>query len=222
MFGATGFNQQDIVKDGLVLWLDANDKTSYPGTGTVWRDLSRSYNIGTLTNGPTFNSANGGSIVFDFSNDYVKINSFADILSKTTYTKTAWFYMNSYKYNIVSGGDTAQHAFWMAGTNKLSAGHNGAWQTVTSTTSLLLNTWYFGVVTFNTTTGWSLYVNGNLESTSSSTTTFSGTGGILIGAYIDAQNLWDGRIAIASVYNRVLSQAEITQNFNAQRQRFNI
>ena len=38
MFTATGFSQQDIVKDGLVLWLDANDKTSYPGTGTVWRD----------------------------------------------------------------------------------------------------------------------------------------------------------------------------------------
>jgi hypothetical protein len=211
-----------IVTDGLVLCLNASDRNSYVSGSTTWNDVSGRGNNGTLTNGPTFNSANGGSIVFDFSNDYVKINSFADILSKTTYTKTAWFYMNSYKYNIVSGGDTAQHAFWMAGTNKLSAGHNSAWQTVTSATSLLLNTWYFGVVTFNTTTGWSLYVNGNLESTSSSTTTFSGTGGILIGAFNDAQNLWDGRIAMASVYNRVLSPQEVQQNYNSQKSRFGI
>jgi len=73
MFTPTAFSSQDIVRDGLVLWLDANDKTSYPGTGTVWRDLSLSGNIGTLTNGPTFDSANGGSIVFDGSNDYVRI-----------------------------------------------------------------------------------------------------------------------------------------------------
>ena len=212
----------DMVQDGLVLSLNANDRLSYISDSTTWNDVSGQGNNGTLTNGPTFNSANGGSIVFDYSNDYVKINSFADILSKTTYTKTAWFYMNSYKYNIVSGGNTALHAFWMAGTNKLSAGHNNSWQIVTSSTSLLLNTWYFGAVTFNTTTGWCLYVNGNLESTSSSTTTFTGTGGILIGAFNDAQNLWDGRIANVTVYNRVLSLQEIKQNYNATKSRFNL
>lgn len=212
----------DMVQDGLVLSLNANDRLSYISGSTTWNDVSGQGNNGTLTNGPTFNSANGGSIVFDYSNDYVKINSFADILSKTAYTKTAWFYMNSYKYNIVSGGNTALHAFWMAGTNKLSAGHNNSWQIVTSSTSLLLNTWYFGAVTFNTTTGWCLYVNGNLESTSSSTTTFTGTGGILIGAFNDAQNLWDGRIANVTVYNRVLSLQEIKQNYNATKSRFNL
>jgi hypothetical protein len=212
----------DMVQDGLVLSLNANDRLSYISDSTTWNDVSGQGNNGTLTNGPTFNSANGGSIVFDYSNDYVKINSFADILSKTAYTKTAWFYMNSYKYNIVSGGNTALHAFWMAGTNKLSAGHNNSWQIVTSSTSLLLNTWYFGAVTFNTTTGWCLYVNGNLESTSSSTTTFTGTGGILIGAFNDAQNLWDGRIANVTVYNRVLSLQEIKQNYNATKSRFNL
>ena len=212
----------DMVQDGLVLSLNANDRLSYISGSTTWNDVSGQGNNGTLTNGPTFNSANGGSIVFDYSNDYVKINSFADILSKTTYTKTAWFYMNSYKYNIVSGGDTALHAFWMAGTNKLSAGHNSSWQTVTSITSLALNTWYFGAVTFNTSTGWCLYVNGNLESTSSITTTFTGTGGILVGAFNDAQNLWDGRIANVAVYNRVLSPQEIKQNYNATKSRFNL
>ena len=57
-----------IVTDGLVLCLDAASKRSYPGTGTVWTDL-KGGNNGTLTNGPTFSSDNGGSIVFDASND---------------------------------------------------------------------------------------------------------------------------------------------------------
>ena len=61
-----------MIQDGLVLALDAADRNSYPGSGTTWRDVSGNGNNGTLTNGPTFNSANGGSIVFDGTNDYVQ------------------------------------------------------------------------------------------------------------------------------------------------------
>jgi len=56
-----------IVKDGLVLALDAANAKSYPGTGTTWEDLSGNNNC-TLTNGPTFDSENG-VIVFDGTND---------------------------------------------------------------------------------------------------------------------------------------------------------
>lgn len=51
----------NIVEDGLVLYLDAANKKSYPGSGTVWKDLSGNGNDGTLTNGPTFGSTNLGS-----------------------------------------------------------------------------------------------------------------------------------------------------------------
>ena len=61
----------DIIQDGLVFEVDASDRNSYPTTGTTWFDLSGNRNNGTLTNGPTFNSANGGSIVFDGTNDFV-------------------------------------------------------------------------------------------------------------------------------------------------------
>jgi len=61
----------DIVENGLVLYLDAANRRSYPGSGTTWFDLSGNGNNGTLTNGPTFDSANGGSISFDGVNDYV-------------------------------------------------------------------------------------------------------------------------------------------------------
>ena len=61
-----------LVTNGLVLCLDAANKLSYPGSGTTWYDLSGNANNGTLTNGPTFNSANSGSIVFDYIDDYIK------------------------------------------------------------------------------------------------------------------------------------------------------
>jgi hypothetical protein len=211
-----------IVTDGLVLALDAGNTKSYTSGSTTWFDKSGNTNNGTLTNGPTFSSANGGSIVFDGVDDCIVVNSNANILSKTSYTKISWFYITSYLYNIISGGNSGQHAFWLAGTNKLHAGHNGQWSTVVSTTSLSLNTWYFGAVTFNTSTGWVLYVNGTQESTSSSTATYIGDDEILIGAYGTGSNVFAGRIAVAQVYNRVLSASEIQQNFNATRGRYGI
>jgi hypothetical protein len=65
------FTGPNIVTDGLVLYLDAANQKSYPGTGTTWNDLSGNGNNGTLVNGPTFNSDNNGSIVFDGVDDYV-------------------------------------------------------------------------------------------------------------------------------------------------------
>lgn len=71
MFAATGFNQQSIVKDNLVIYLDPNDKTSYPGTGTNWKDLSNINNNFTLYNGVGYSSNNGGYLTFDGADDYV-------------------------------------------------------------------------------------------------------------------------------------------------------
>ena len=62
--------------DGLILYLDAGITLSYPGNGTTWTDVNGlgPKNNGTLINGPTYNSANGGSIVFDGVDDYVELN----------------------------------------------------------------------------------------------------------------------------------------------------
>jgi hypothetical protein len=66
-------NYPSIVTSGLVLNLDAGFVSSYPKTGTSWRDLSGNNYTGTLTNGPTFSNDGGGSIVFDGSDDFVQI-----------------------------------------------------------------------------------------------------------------------------------------------------
>ncbi|NCW12447.1 MAG: hypothetical protein EBV82_04635, partial [Chitinophagia bacterium] len=60
---------------GRILFLDAGNNRSYSGTGITWTDLSSTAITGSLTNGPTFSSANGGGIVFDGTNDYVNLGS---------------------------------------------------------------------------------------------------------------------------------------------------
>jgi hypothetical protein len=212
---------EEIITSGLTVNLDAGFTPSYPKSGTTWTDISFSGNNGTLTNGPTYNSSNGGSIVFDGVDDYIIVNSGANILSNVNYTKTAWFYVTNFATanNIISSNGGGQHAFWLFSTNKLNAGHNGVWNTVVSTTTLSLNTWYFGAVTFSTTSGWKLYLNGVQESTSVDTTTFTGIGDLSVGSYWSG-NFFTGRISIAHIYNRVLSASEILQNYNSQLNRF--
>lgn len=79
----------DIIENGLVLCLDAANRQSYAGSGTTWRDLAGSNN-GALINGPTFNSANGGSIVFDGSNDQVDCGDIDILGGATSATFEVW------------------------------------------------------------------------------------------------------------------------------------
>ena len=207
--------------DGLVLHLDAGNTRSYPGSGNTVYDLSGSGNTSALTNGPTYLSSNLGAFVLDGSNDYILVNSQANILSKTAYTKIAYIYISNFSTanNIISGGFSGQHAFWMSSTDKLHAGHNGAWNTVVGATSLSLNTWYFAAVTYSDSTGWKLYLNGREDGTSATTTTFTGNQEIVIGAYSSGNN-FTGRISNIQVYNRALTATEIFQNYHATKGRY--
>jgi hypothetical protein len=214
---------ENIVTNGLVVYYNVSESSSYSGIGNTIFDLSGSGNTGALTNGPTFSAFNGGSLVLDGSNDYVLVNNAANILSKTEYTKIAYFYFTSFSTsnNIISGGFSGQHAFWLFGSNRLYAGHNGAWSQVTGATTLSLNAWYFGAVTYSSTTGWKLYLNGVQDGSNGDTTTFTGNQEISIGSYSTGNNL-TGRIGSAYVYNRALSQEEIQQNYNATKGRFGL
>jgi hypothetical protein len=199
-----------INTDGLALYVDASQPTSYPQTGTSWYDMSGFGNNGTLTNGPTFNLS--GWFDFDGTDDWVQLSSLA--LSTIAYTKVAWFNPDGATNNIISGGGDGQHAFWMGGTaTNLQAGHNGNWSTVNYSPGTMTGRWWFGAVSFNTSTGWKLYLNGQVVSTSTNTATFTGGTAVRIAAFDNAANLFNGKIATAQVYNRVLSDSEVKQNY---------
>ena len=101
----TIYGAPSIVTDGLSLYLDAANTRSYPGSGTAWYDLSGNVNHGTLVNGPTFDSGNAGSIVFDGTNKYV---NFPNPLNKTQldqiWTVQSWINITTAPYQILVGG----------------------------------------------------------------------------------------------------------------------
>ena len=70
--GGGGGGASGLVTDGLILNLDSTDTSSYPGTGTVWSDLSGEGNHFDLVNSPTFSTDDGGTIITDGTNDYIK------------------------------------------------------------------------------------------------------------------------------------------------------
>ena len=88
----------DIIEDGLVLHLDAADRNSYAGSGSTIYDLVDSTTNGTLTNSPTFSSANGGSISFDATNETVQLNKKAEDLnihrSSKNFSNCVWINWN--------------------------------------------------------------------------------------------------------------------------------
>lgn len=227
------YDGPSIVTSGLQLSWDAADKNSYPGSGTTWTDLTGNSNNGTLTNSPTFNSANGGSIFTGGTNQWVSSNysgSAAD-----SYTFSAWFNNDNYseiKYILGRGRDGAGSG-WSLLLDVTTAGNAnaGAVPTVPSTVGLgttgtiilALNTWYYITGVWTAGSSIKCYVNGVLDGTvsTSGTSLRTSTNGWWIGS-VSTTNFTSGYNAIAQVYNRVLSVDEINQNYNAQKPRFGL
>jgi len=221
-----------IVTDGLVLCLDAADRKSYPGTGTAWTDRSGNVNNGTLTNSPTFDSGNGGSIVFDGSNDFVNLGD-PDVLnpetgnftlSFVTYRTGTGFQGGGYvgKGNGTSQGfDFRDGSFYVHGASGLIAA-------MSFTSSV--NSWQHHALVFDRTSSPYItrYTNGIF--TSSSNTNNSANASSSIDTSIDfriglstaggVNRYFIGKIPMVSMYNRALTPAEVSQNYNALKSRF--
>lgn len=214
------YTLSSLVSSGLVSYLDV---INYSGSGTTWPDASGNNNDATLVS-PDYQS--GPPAYFQFtSGSYA---SMGKVLNRNSYTKCAMIYVDTISSdNIISGTNGDLHAFWLGGTSYLNAGHNGdtggSWMTVTGSTALNTGQWYFAAVTFDYIGGWNIYLNGELDGTSGNTLTFSGSdpGDALVGSY-QAGNWFYGRIPVAMVYNRALTQTEIQSNFQSLRGRFGI
>ena len=228
----------NIVTSGLVLSLDAANVKSYPGSGTTWRDLSGNSNNGTLTNGPTFSSANGGSIVFDGINDYVEcgttlgpLNSWtanAWVINRKT-TGAAIFVARSggsplYDQNIILGwGSTVNNRFYVSGKTTTGVYFSSCTSSFSPNTSSIYNV--VGCFDAPSTT-LSLYINGVLDNSKVVGTLFT-TGSNLftqIGCSdgLTLGNFASGNIYNASIYNRALTASEVLQNYNSIKSRFNL
>lgn len=204
----------------LILSLDAANVKSYPNTGTTWYDLTRKGNDGTLTNGPTFSGANGGTIVFDYVND--AITGFGNLGAPSTFTLSAWVKSSdiTQPQNIFN----ANPPFFLRITSSTirCCVYTGTWIFVNGTITLNSNVWYNLVLTYDQSFVKG-YVNGVLDVNSSKTGvpvwgTFNSIGYTTGGE--DSPSITN--ISIASIYNRALTANEIIQNYNAIKSRFGL
>jgi len=244
-------NGPKIVTDGLVLALDAADRTSYPGSGTAWNDLAGSNN-GTLTNGPTFNSGNGGSIVFDGVDDYVtcgtSVGNFGtsnftiNFFFKTSQTQSPRTFMaksigdsptSNYGWLVNNGSDSYNLGFAIANVNG-SWGSNGSYSIQTSGVTINDGNWKMAtIVGDRTQSNVMIYINGVLRSlqTYVGAANFSTVGSVsnnqqfVVGAESDpGPSLFpiNGSISFVQIYNKALTASEVLQNYNATKGRFGL
>jgi hypothetical protein len=217
----------NISENGLIFSLDAADRTSYPGTGTAWNDLVGNNN-GTLTNGPTFNSGNKGSIVFDGVDDYVEVPNFniantitVDVWVKKTSGNSWQGWLGNWNTTgngdswLLTQNDSTRASFYIMHTD--TVGDN----IVDTSGTIIENVWYnyTGIFTNSTL---SLYKNGSLVNSKS---TLQNT------IYQNSLKIWYGRFSTfylngqlsnGKVYNRALSATEIAQNYNNTKSRFGL
>jgi hypothetical protein len=224
-----------IVTSGLILNLDAGNPSSYSGSGTTWTDLSGNGLNATLY-GTSFDTENRGSIVFDRSaaDEGAQINS-SSLFNLSTFTISSWNKPNVTNHNgflfekTIGGSVNTQYSLFYNSSNDLyfrtirSTGGYGDLTVPLIDTIILNNTWVNITATYNN-GAMAIYINGVLKSSSSTSNNIvTGTGPSYIGVFGERANyLFDGRIAMTHVYNRALSQSEVTENFNARKMRFNI
>ena len=230
-----------IVTDGLVFCVDAANKRSYPGAGTAWTDLTANKNNVTLVNGVTFDSNNAGGIAFDGTNDRVTINDFEDLnlhdasfscgvkvdalgADRDLFVKGAHAFGAGIIcwYDVVAGGGQQ-----VGNTNCISVSTNdnslelfisGPNSSVSAGEILVVD------VTIDASAGKiSLYKNAELL-VSHTDSNYDGMGNTDANYHLGADSSYNkdlvGNIYFFRAYNKCLSAAEITQNYNATRGRF--
>jgi hypothetical protein len=207
----------DIVTTNLVINLDAGNTASYSGTGSTWTNLVNNTQY-SIING-TFDSGNGGSIVFNGTTTYLSIGT--PLSGGTNFTKEAWVNADvvSNARNILS---SASNVFWN-NESTLGGGVANSYSEVTSTNFPTL-VWRHVVLTFDDTNDiMRLYINGVQVSEETEVTQSYISETERIGAHFFNGNpvsFWDGKIAQVRVYSAALTGAQVLQNFNSSRARY--
>ena len=210
---------ENIVTSNLVLNLDANNYTS----GTTWTDTSGQSNNGTLTNGITYSSDNGGVLVLNGTSDYIITGS--DMFNaNSNFTFSIWFNSDDFSVQKTFAADVNN-------SQCLFLRYNSGIQVVNSNTAVLgsftsstlsANTWHNVTVTRSSNT-YRLYVDGIYKSLLIFSHTYTRSPDT-IGANHNVggggKNFFDGKISKVLAYSTALSDSDVKHNFDAMKGRF--
>lgn len=233
------FGNPPIITNGLILYLDAGNKLSYPGSGTTWNDLSGNGYTGSLQNTPIFSNnsfqlnGNNSNIIFgdvlDMSTNNMTINSWFKLsvtnIAQVIVSKSrAWSQNYRYSFGVASGGGLG---FFIQGNG------GGDVETYTSQ-QMSVGIWYMGTSVINRASSFQIYMNGQLQQLNGSATIpqwngldFQSNNPFRIGSYTASDNVtpistFTGSISQVSIYNRGLTASEVLQNYNATKGRYGL
>ena len=227
-------NNAPIVTDGLVFYVDAGNSSSYPGSGGTWSDLvggnDGSFNNMDDINNPSnnYDSANGGSIDFDGADDYVQ---FSETLTLTEATFIAWIKRDGQPDNWAGilfsrgGGGGTTGLGYRSGSIQIGYHWNDSSSTYNWGSGLTPpdGEWCMAVISVSSTaaTAYLCKESGITSATNTANHSSTTLGGLVIGRdpYGGSRSM-SGNCAIGKIYNRPLSASEITQNYNALKNRF--
>lgn len=216
----------DIITDRLILALDAANKKSYSGSGSVWTNLSNQSSNATLVNSPTFSNNNSGILQFNGSNQYA-----TSTFSNTSFTQLTFV---AFLYRVTTGTGGAGIIFNRGGggnvtgmnicypnSNNLGYHWNDDSETYLydSGLSVPVNVWSYCALSVNSTRAL-FCVNGNFINRIYSHASTSIGAGLQIGADVPTNRYYQSNFASVYLYDRALSQTEILQNYNATKSRF--
>ena len=213
---------ENIVSDGLVLYLDASNTRSYSGTGVTAYSISGIGSTATLVNGPTYRTVNGGSFVFDGTNDYINAPVDTSLFS-TEATMIIWLKntnaMSGIGFLGYSEGSSNDHYPWPDGAAYISTFRNNRLGPITLSSTINRALPHMVSITTDS-SNWRLYQNDTLQYTTSS------TGTVYLSRFTIGSSalsyFYGGDIYAFMIYNKALSAAEITQNYNAFKQRYGL
>ena len=227
--------EENIVKDGLVLHIDAGNNLSYAGTGLTALNIAGVGATGILINGVGFGVSSGGSFIFDGTNDYINCgtDSITD-LATTTMTAEVMFQTTgaTNRPHLISRGThgaVGQFVLILEATTppkmRFYLDKGSGWvAAATGNTTIQNNQWYHTVGVYDGTNVY-IYVNGTLDVSASSTGALRSTpsDSVLVGFFSgSATHYLTGKIPFARLYNKALSSTEILQNYNALKGRYGL
>ena len=228
----------NIIKEGLVLYLDPGSPNSYYNkTGTTIKDISGNGNNCTLNNQPTYLNTNGGNISFDGTNDYGVIpNSNSLVFNNSDFTLSVWVKIPIFSIGELSGwgfiftkGMTtmAPANTWGFGqsstnTNRLSfqfgSNTNGIFDIVMNS-GILADGWHNVTVVKKSNVG-SMYIDNVFSISGVTTSTLSSTSDIWVSGM--GPKYTSTSLSVIKLYNKSLSLEEMTQNYNVLKSRFGL
>lgn len=212
----------------LYLYYDAGIFNSYVGGGTAINDISGNGLDGTLRNGPTYSSSDGGTLMFDGSNDYIEPGNIPDSFWQNNYTVSLWVKLGDintstsgiYDRVFVQHGSTSTRR-GLHLSQRDNGMHFGLYgdDLDDDVTNLVLNRWYNLVFTYQESGSIAYlktYVDGSLSASKTTSGQYIGTGSNtrIFGGVLFGRSFF-GTFSSLAFYNATLSASTILSNYNA-------